>query len=317
MKTTGRQDGEYRHYKDINYINDRVKLDLKEFIFECEDDYEKDIVYTAGFIASRMEHSRVVMLSGPSGSGKTTSAGKLSAALEKRGIEAHMLSMDNYFLSKDLVDPKYDFESPMRLDIPLLQEHITALSEDAAIEVPEYDFLTGMRKAETIPLKIGKDEIVIFEGIHALNDMFIEKVGHRPTGVYVSPRMRVTEDNNVILPPESLRFMRRSIRDKRTRGADFLRTLELWEDVRQGEADHIMPNKWRADIVIDTTLEYEIGVLKSFVQCGMRDILESGMINGWDHGMSKLPDELDKFADISSEYVPKSSLLREFIGEKL
>jgi len=78
-----------------------------------------------------------------------------------------------------------------------------------------------------------------------------------------------------------------------------------------------MPNKWRADIVIDTTLEYEIGVLKSFVQCGMRDILESGMINGWDHGMSKLPDELDKFADISSEYVPKSSLLREFIGEKL
>ncbi len=314
MKTTGKNDREYRHYKDINYINSRVKNDLNGFIFECEDDYEKDIAYTAGYIASRMEHSRVVMLSGPSASGKTTSAGKLSKALADHGIRAHMLSMDNYFLSRSLFDEKIDFESPKRLDIPLLQKHITALSEDTEIEVPEYDFLTGTRKKDPISLKINRDEVVIFEGIHALNDMFIEKVGRRPTSVYVSPRMRVTKNDRVILPPESLRFLRRSVRDKRCRGASFERTLDLWRNVRKGEAEHIMPNKWRADIVIDTTLEYEIGVLKEAAVKNIGKILESGSINGWDHGMSELPEVLKKFHDISSECVPKQSLLREFIG---
>lgn len=314
MKTTGLLDREYRNYKDIDYINKRIRNDEKEFIAECENDYENDIVYTAKYIASRMSESRVVMLSGPSGSGKTTSAGKISAALEKLGIEAHMLSMDNYFLSKDKVDEKYDFESPMRLDIPLLQEHITSLSEDSMIEVPEYDFLTGFRKNETIPLQISTDEVVIFEGIHALNDLFIEKVGHRPTGVYVSPRMRVTKNGKTILTPDQIRFMRRSIRDRRTRGADFSRTLELWENVRKGETDHIMPNKWRADVVIDTTMEYEVGVLKAFALPEMASLLESGRAGDYVHGMEKLPEFLGEFDIVSSESVPENSILREFIG---
>lgn len=315
MRTTGKLDRLYRNYKSLEHINRRVRKDLEGFILETEEDYKNDIDYTAEYIASKINDARVVMLSGPSGSGKTTSAEKLSDALEKIGIKAHMLSMDNYFLSRCDVIEGVDFESPLRLDIPLLQNHIEALSTNATIEVPEYDFLTGLRKKETKALRINTDEVVIFEGIHALNCMFIEKVCHRPIGIYVSPRMRVTNGGSIIIQPESIRFLRRSLRDKRTRGASFERTLGLWESVIKGELEHIMPNKWRADIVIDTTMEYELGVYVPLIDEEFSNLLVSGEYMGYRHNMENLTCEIKRFEPISRNNVPEESLLREFIGK--
>ncbi|MBE6928738.1 MAG: nucleoside kinase [Ruminococcaceae bacterium] len=301
----------YRNYVNLQYINDRALRDPRAFVEESEAVYAEELRDTALAIAAAP--SKIVLLSGPSSSGKTTTAKRLRGELSKLGIRAHHVEMDNYFLDTDRNDPTIDLESPERMDMTLLHAHLEALDRGDEVPVPHFDFTTGRRSGKTEPLRLMKDEIAIFEGIHALNDALYDKTSaHAPVGVYLSARMRVVEDDRVIVEPEWTRFVRRALRDASFRGTDIAGTMGLWPNVRRGEVRYIMPFKHRAELMIDTSLDYELCVLAPRM-LARRAELDLDLLSA--QGMGALPSVLERFLPLDEQFVPQESLLREFIGK--
>ncbi|MDP4109067.1 MAG: nucleoside kinase [Bacillota bacterium] len=302
---------------DINEINRKANENAREFANECEKDYTGKLEEAARFIASRIKESPVVLISGPSASGKTTSAKRLELTLESFGINAHLISLDDYFKTRDernsALDPKnkVDLESPDCLDIPLLNRHLKSLSRGEEILVPKFDFVRQARMDKATPLRLKKDEIAVIEGIHALNDAITGEIGGKATKMYVSVRTRIGQNDRVIIRPEWLRLIRRSVRDSNFRGAPAERTLSLWKSIRQGETRYIMPFKHSADIKLDTFLGYEACVLGPIVSGKFskvpRGVFEEAQSEG-------ILDVIDMFRPISCDMVPGDSILREFIG---
>ncbi len=303
--------GEYSHRVSIDELNTRVKTDALGFVEECESAYNAEVNSASDIIASRIKESRIVMLAGPSGSGKTTTAKRIKESLLRHGIRAHTVEMDSYFIDVDKSDLTINYELPERLDLPLLLEHMEKLSLGNEVLLPSFDFLTGRQIRNVTPMQLGSDEVAIFEGIHALNDIFRTSKADL-TDIYISVRMRITDSaNDVIVKPEEMRFLRRGVRDVKFRGASFDRTLDLWENVLDGEINYIRPFKKHADIIIDTSLEYEVNLLASYAS---EQFLTTSKDKLAYSGMAQLPSILKHFEPISSEIVPKSSMLREFIG---
>ena len=188
----------------LREINDAVRSDPRGFAEECDDAYNKKIEKAACQIAENRSKSRIVLLSGPSGSGKTTTAKKIEAKLEEMGIRSHAIAMDNYFQT---VDPEtaprnregqIDYESPFCLDMDLLNRHFKMLDRGEKIHIPKFEFARQMRSAiKSHPLQLGKDEIAIFEGIHALNDII---TGKNPDAmkVYISARSNVLDEEGKV-----------------------------------------------------------------------------------------------------------------------
>ena len=213
----------------------------------------------------------VTALVGHSGSGKTTTALKIEEQLEKMGIQTHTISMDNYF---NTIDPEtaprnregaIDYESPFCLDIELLNRHFSMLDRGETIHVPKYEFARQMRSdILSQPLKLGPDELAIFEGIHALNDVIVGK-NPKAFKLYIAARSNVVdEDGAVVFQHPWLRLCRRIVRDYKFRGSDANFTLKMWPNVRRGEKLYISPYKNRADIIFDSSLPYEVSVMKNF-----------------------------------------------------
>ncbi|MBE6936001.1 MAG: nucleoside kinase [Ruminococcaceae bacterium] len=300
----------YENYRELSHMNARAAADPAAFVEECEAEYQAGILHAAAVIAERMAVSRVVLLAGPSSSGKTTTSHRLTDALASRGIGAHVISMDDYFLTMDREDRSLDYDAPERMDIPLLQRHIAALEAEETILIPHFDFTTGIQTPAVRALSPRQDEVVIFEGIHALSDLFCE-IGD-PTGVYLSARMRVLRDGALFMPPEWLRYVRRSVRDERFRNSSFLRTLGLWRNVRRAELRHILPSKENAHVQLDTSLAYEPCLFAPYAIAGLRALPEAELAA---QGLSGIVEALEAFAVISPDYVPDASLLREFIGK--
>lgn len=302
---------------DVKDINFEIKTDPRGFVAECEAAYEKAVATAAKKIAEKVNESCVVLLSGPSGSGKTTTALKLERTLEDLGVGTRPVSLDDYFRTVDhetapkTEEGEIDYESPLCLDMPLLNKHIADITAGREVLVPKFDF-KNQRRSETVsPLCIGKNEVVIFEGIHALNDDITSAAGSHGIKLYISARSNFMRDGSVFYKGTWTRITRRIVRDNLFRGADADFTLAIWDSIRRGEKRYISPFKDRADIVINSTHEYEMSVLKKHLKKAVLRVPEG--ITRYDE-VCRMMENVNGFDDLSDDFVPKDSLLREFIG---
>ena len=302
---------------DLNEVNRRVRQDAAGFVQECEAEYAKKIDDAARTIASRIDSSPIILLSGPSGSGKTTSALKLQKALEAYGVGTKSISMDDYFktvcheTAPRNEKGELDYESPYCMDIPLLKKHMGMLIRGEEIEVPKFIFSEQRRSEAVTPMKLSKNQAVIFEGIHALNDMFDDAAGEHETKLYISARSNFCLDGEVVFKGTWTRLMRRIVRDDKFRGTRAEFTLSIWDGIRNGEKKYISPFKNKADIIINSTHPYEICMLKAHIAKAMPYIPEDIPRR---REVLSIPPALERFEDMSDSLVPEASLLREFIG---
>ncbi|MDE7221362.1 MAG: adenylyl-sulfate kinase [Oscillospiraceae bacterium] len=304
----------------LSWINDAVRSDPRGFAQESDEGYNKKIEAAARKIADNLSRSRIVLLSGPSGSGKTTTAKKIEARLKEMGINSHSVEMDNYFKT---VDPEtaprnregqIDYESPFCMDMDLLNRHFAALDRGEKILIPKFEFARQMRSdIKSQPLQLGKDEIAIFEGIHALNDII---TGRNPDAakVYISARSDILDDTgDVVFKRTWLRLERRTVRDSKFRAWKADVTVKMWANVRRGEKLYISPFKDNASIVFDSTLPYEISVIRAFAQPLFDHLRVSPDMERYEE-VRHLTEAYPKFEVLDEKYVAEDSLIREFIG---
>ncbi|MGI5936383.1 MAG: uridine kinase family protein [Oscillospiraceae bacterium] len=302
---------------NLSEINLRAKTDPRGFIEECDAIYHRKIVKAADMIIENRKQSPIVLLSGPSGSGKTTTAMKIEEELGRRGIKTHSVAMDNYFRAfPDGSGPKTpegepDLESPKYLDMELLNEHFDLLSQGKRIFVPKYEFSRQMRIMEpSKSLRLGKDDIAIFEGIHALNDE-ITKCHPEAFKLYISARSNVVDGEKIVFKGTWMRLVRRTVRDYLFRGAGPEYTIKLWANVRRGEKHYISPYKDKADLMFDSSFPYEVCVLKN-IATELFQTVPEGAERYEELRSILLAFEL--FESIDPELLLPDSLLREFIG---
>ena len=267
-----------------------------------------------------MKESPIVLLSGPSGSGKTTTALKLEQELERRGVQTHTISMDNYFKTLNRktaprnAEGDIDYESPKLLDMDLLDETFTRLSRGEWVVVPKFEFARQMRNdSRGTLLKLDKNEIAIFEGIHALND---DIAGRHPeaTTLYISARSDILEGEALRFKGTWMRITRRAVRDCNFRGTDLVETLSMWYNVRRGEKLHISPFKGRANVIIDSSLRYEVPLFTNYADALRAAVEEVPADNQRRAELEAMVDAFRYFQPLSPDLVPADSLLREFIG---
>ncbi len=300
----------------LKKINEAISSDPAAFVQECDELFAKKVETAAVKIAEHRAESHVILLSGPSGSGKTTTALKIEEKLEEMGIETHTVSMDDYFKTFDPdTAPRnregaVDYESPFCLDIDLLNQHFTMLDRGELIHIPKYEFARQMRSdIFARPMCLGKDNLAIFEGIHALNDIIVGK-NPRAFKLYIAARSNIRdEDGTIVFDKSWIRLCRRIVRDFKFRGSDAAFTLKLWENVRRGERLYISPYKENADIMFDSSLAFSASALKPFVTPLLEEI---------PRGKYKVVEDilrgLEKIEALDEKYIPAKSLSREFIG---
>ena len=302
---------------DLKEINLKTVSDPKGFCEECDALYEAKVKKAAEKIVKNKENSPVILLSGPSGSGKTTTAKKISERLETMGIKTHYVSMDDYFktvtpeATPKTADGEYDLESPLCLDMELLNEHFSDLAAGKKIYVPKYEFARRVRS--TIPsksIKLGKDEMCVFEGIHALNSM-ITDVHPEAFKLYISARSDVMYGKDCAFKRTWFRLVRRTVRDYNFRGSTAEETMKMWSNVRRGEKLYISPFKDKADYQFDTSFACELAVFNETATKLFQTIPEG--IDRYDELRQVLPS-LQLFGDIDASCVAENSMLREFIG---
>ena len=304
----------------LNDINHGIRTDVKGFLAQCDAAYQHRIDEAVDQILSRMKLSPIVLLSGPSGSGKTTTALKLEQELERRGVNSHTISMDNYFKTlNDKTAPRtpegdIDFESPELLDMELLDDTFTKLSRGEWVLVPRFEFARQMRNdSRGTFLKLEKNEIAIFEGIHALNDDIT--IRHpEATGLYISARSNVLEGEILRFKGTWMRISRRAVRDYNFRGTDLLETLLMWYNVRRGEKAYISPFKHRANVTIDSSLPYEPAVFASYAQVLGQAVEQVPAENPRYQEFHDLIHAFQYFEPVNPSLVAPDSLIREFIG---
>lgn len=301
----------------LSEINFKTVADPKGFVEECDEVYRERVRIAADKIIENRKNSPIVLLSGPSGSGKTTTAMKISEELEKRGIGTHYVGMDDYFKTVDpLTAPRtpegdIDLESPMCLDMELLNEHFTLLSQGRRIFVPKYEFSRRMRILEpSKSIKLRKDEIVVFEGIHALNDIITDR-HPQAFKLYISARSNVEFNGTVVFKGTWFRLVRRMVRDYNFRGSDPAQTMAMWANVRRGEKANISPFKDKADFQFDSSFPYEPAVFNETATKLFSSIPEG--IERYDELREVLP-ALQLFGVIDEKLVAPDALIREFIG---
>ena len=300
----------------LNELNHAVKERPQEFIEHAEQVYCDEIKNVADHILDREHHLPIILISGPSGSAKTTTALRLATLLENAGKTVHAISMDNYF--RPISDPnnevdedgRVDLESPKRLDMDLLNEHLEMLWKCEEVHMPTFDFATQTRH-EGKTLKRYHGEFVILEGIHALNPEITGNIGEHATTVYVSVRTRLKNDESELLHPSKVRLMRRICRDKLFRGRGISETLDFFKWVQKGEQRFIMPHKDKAMFDIDTFIAYEPAVYKPII---LDELLEARNTYTEYEPFKDLEEFLTEIDGMDMDLVPANSLVREFVG---
>lgn len=297
---------------EINRINDGLSADTKEYIRSVNEEYQWQLKKIAANIAETSSERSVILLSGPSGSGKTTTAFMLEKLLGELGCPTHTLSMDNYFQSLTeqehalAAEGKMDLESPARIDKELLNEQIEAISQCREVNVPRYDFAESRRKGTFITLKRKPGELVIFEGIHALNPDVITVPDEKLCKLYVSVRARVT-CGDIILHPSKVRLMRRMVRDRNFRKRSLRETMNMFHSVENGENKYIMPYKYRSDYDIDTFMKYELNAYRDALLEDLRQMSDVPEL-------ADVTEVMENLASLDSADITPDSLICEFIG---
>ncbi|MBR1457388.1 MAG: nucleoside kinase [Oscillospiraceae bacterium] len=298
-------------------INFKTVADPRGFVEEGDAQYNARVQEAAERILANKKSSPIVLLSGPSGSGKTTTAMKIAERLEERGVRTHYVAMDDYFKTVDpATTPRtpegdLDLESPLCLDMELLNEHFTLLSRGERVYVPKYEFSRRMRIQEpSKSIRLKEDEMVIFEGIHALNDMITDR---HPEAfkLYISAQSDVEFEGKTVFKRTWFRLVRRTVRDYNFRGSDPAETMAMWANVRRGEKNNISPFKNKANFQFDTSLPYELAVFNHTATELFRSVPEG--IERFEELRMVLP-AIQLFGDIEEACVSPDSLIREFIG---
>lgn len=262
------------------------------------------------------DNSKVVLLSGPSGSGKTTTAGNIARGLNKAGKIAHVISIDDFFVGKGnypiLPDGSEDFESVYSLNLDLFRKTVDDILTCDSVSLPKFDFTTSTRTDNAYTLNLSSQDIIIFEGIHALNPLLLPE-NHKSEvfRLYVAVKSEVYSDGKKILSSKEIRLARRMIRDNLFRNYPHQRTMRIWQNVLDGEEKYIKPFMYDADFVIDSIHPYELGLYKTAVE-------RTKPLDGFEDETEKiktLAEKLLQFESVNINLIPKNSMIREFIGE--
>nr|WP_326166562.1 nucleoside kinase [uncultured Oscillibacter sp.] len=276
---------------------------------------EKKIGDIAAEIASRRD-VRFVMIAGPSSSGKTTFSHRLSTQLRACGLRPHAIATDNYFVNRDKTprdaDGNYDFEGLGAMDVEQFNIDMGRLLKGETVEMPTYNFKKGAREYNGNFLRLGENDVLVIEGIHCLNDKFTYSLPKESKyRIYISCLTTLNIDDHNRIPTTDARLLRRIERDARTRGYSAQATIKMWPNVRRGEEENIFPFQDSADMIFNSALIYETALLKPYVQ----PLLFGVPRDSEEYIEAKrLLKFLNYFLPIPADDVPKTSLMREFIG---
>jgi len=297
-------------------LNKAVKENrIKETILVDEALHEKKIANIADDIARR-KNAKVILIAGPSSSGKTTFAQRLGIQLRVNGIKPVTISVDNYFVERDQT-PKdkngnYDFEAIEAIDLELFNDHLSRLIKGEEVAVPTFDFLMGCKKYLGNTMQLKDDEVLVIEGIHCLNDKLTADIPKsQKYKIYISALTVLNIDYYNRISTTDTRLIRRIVRDHKYRGYSALHTLGMWDSVTRGESRNIFPYQETADAMFNTSLVYELGVLRNYAMPLLADIDRT---HPQFSEAKRLHRMLSYFEPIKPDSIPNQSLLREFIG---
>lgn len=308
--------GDMQNIENVGDLNERItKGDEHEAILVQEALQEKKIAEIATMIAERSQ-VKFVLIAGPSSSGKTTFAKRLAIQLRVNGLIPHAIGADDYFHNREDTpldaDGNYNFECIEAIDTELLNRDLNELLKGKEVAMPTFNFKTGKREYRGNTMKLGKNDVLIIEGIHCLNDaLTYELPKENKFKIYISALTQLNIDEHNRIPTTDGRLIRRMVRDARTRGTTAQQTIAMWPSVRRGEEENIFPYQEEADVMFNSALIYELAVLKQYAE---------PILFGIDKHCKEYPEAkrllkfLDYFVGCRSEIVPTNSLIREFIG---
>lgn len=278
--------------------------------------YNGQLSEIADRVYDNKKNIKIILIAGPSSSGKTTTSKKLEIYLKSKGLRTHQISIDDYFINRDKTPldehGERDLESLRAVDIDLLNRHLIKLFDGEKVLLPEYNFMTGEREYRKKWLQMDEDDIIIIEGLHALNeDLTISIPRRNKFKIYLSPLTQLNIDNHNHIHTSDTRKLRRIIRDNKFRNYNAADTLKMWEKISYGEEKYIFPFQDDADMIINSALVYELGVLKTYAEPLLFSVSENDPV--YPEAL-RLINFLRNFLPIPSEEVPDDSVLREFIG---
>lgn len=308
--------GDLQGIETVGALNDKItKSDVHDVVLVQEALQEKKIAEIASQIAARPE-LKFILIAGPSSSGKTTFSHRLSVQLRVNGLTPRPIAVDNYFVERE-ENPRdetgaFDFECLEAVDVKLFNRQLNDLLNGKEVVIPTFNFVTGHKEYSSPATKLGPNDVLVIEGIHCLNPkLTLNLPDENKFKIYISALTQLNVDEHDRIPTTDGRLLRRIVRDARTRGSSAQRTIRMWQSVRRGEEKFIFPFQEEADVMFNSTLIYELAVLKLYVE---------PLLFGIDRSCpeyleaKRLLKFLDYFVGIGSENVPTNSLLREFIG---
>lgn len=299
----------------LNKLSEEGKAD--RMIQVCEAWQERKLAEIADMVASRKKNLKLILIAGPSSSGKTSTAQRLSIELSVDGLDPLPISMDDYYVNrvntplKD--DGSYDFECIEAIDIATFNEHLNRLLAGEEVELPKYNFKKGEREYLGHKIKMAENSVLIVEGIHGLNEKLTASIpAENKLKIYVSALTPISFDEHSRINTTNVRLLRRMVRDNQFRGHDAITTLTKWDDVREGEAKYIFPFQGDADVIFNSTLIYELAVLKKYAEPLLMNVRP-------DDGKAyttarRLLALLSRVCNISEDVIPNNSIIKEFIG---
>lgn len=311
--------GEILGVADVGSLNERISMGRgRELVRIAEALHEKKIAQIADEIAQHSDRLRVILIAGPSSSGKTTFAQRLSVQLKVNGLRPVSVSLDDYFVNRDMTprdeNGNYDFESIEAIDLALFNRQLVELIEGKKVEVPTYNFQKGVREYRGNMLQVEKNQPIIIEGIHGLNERLTSSIPkENKFKIYVSALTQLNIDDHNRIPTTDTRILRRIVRDSQFRSNNALNTIKMWPSVRRGEEKYIFPFQEDANVMFNSALIYELSVLKRYAE----PLLQK--IDSRYREFSKariLLKFLDYFLPFDEEdEIPPNSIIREFIGK--
>lgn len=300
----------------VGALNDHIaQADMGSLILVCEALQEQKIYEIVKMIQSRPE-TKFVMIAGPSSSGKTTFSHRLSIQLMANGYKPHPIAVDNYFVEREDTpldeNGNYNFEDIHAIDIELFNRHMNLLLAGEKVDMPVFNFKLGKKVYGNNMLQLGADDILVIEGIHCLNDeLSYELPVESKFKIYISALTQLNIDEHNRVSTTDGRLVRRMVRDSRTRGASAKQTLSMWESVRTGEEKNIFPFQEQADVMFNSSLAYELSVLKPYVEPLLFSIKEDEPEY---QEAKRLLKFMEYFLPCGTEYIPINSIMREFVG---
>ncbi|CDD29502.1 fision threonyl-tRNA synthetase (N-terminal part) and uridine kinase [Clostridium sp. CAG:433] len=302
--------------ENVSSLNSRVTKGNVDDIVLLSENIQNNSLFRIAETIYNNKKLKLILLAGPSSSGKTTTSKKLELFLKGFGLNPIAISIDNYFVDRDktprLPDGSYDFESLNSINVELFNKNLKDLLDGKEVTLPVYNFITGKSELSDESIKLGEKEILIVEGLHALNEELTYSIDKKNKyKIYLCPLTVLSLDNHNRIRTTDNRLLRRIVRDNRTRGYSASDTLSSWGKVREGEEKYVFPFQDEADVIFNTSLIYELGVLKTYAEPLLYSVEESDPMY---KEAVRLLNLLKNILPISNDYIPVDSIVREFIG---